>query len=49
VGSISKEPRGLNDKNRTYMELLLDGVDCGLIPKKLRVSLAKLPGQTGNY
>jgi hypothetical protein len=25
VGSISKELRGLNDKNRIYMELLFNG------------------------
>jgi hypothetical protein len=36
VGSISKKLRGLNAKNRAYLELLLNGVDCGLISKKLR-------------
>jgi hypothetical protein len=44
VGSISKELRGLNAKNRTDLQILLNGVDCGLVQGKLRDSLAKRLG-----
>jgi hypothetical protein len=49
AGSIFKKLRGLNAKNRAYLEILLNGGGLWVVSGKIRGPLAKQPGRKGIF